>query len=234
MPLPPLPLRLLALGACAAAFKPCHLPYTPFTKSVESPCFATVGRPLAQGVSVRKYDAALDHGATLVSANVSAGLQPWLNGLEVSANHLFEYFTGMGNADGANLTAYLTAPLMFRPARGTTASGQPWFAEMVLQPSAWPANSTPPSPARNFVELSVFGPLQLAVLHRRFQAPPSQSDFEACDAELRKVVATSGQWTVDAEDPRTPTFAFYFPRDDEPPVPKGPFDIECWAVVVAA
>jgi len=226
----PLPLRLLALGACAAAFKPCHMPYTPFTKSVESPCFATVSPPLSYGISVRIYDAAVDNGATLVSSNVSAALQPWQDGLEVSVNHLFEYFTGNGNADDADLTAYLTAPLMFRPAR----SDQPWYAEMVLKPSAWPANSTPPSPARGFVELSVFGPLQVAVLHRSFQAPPSQSDFEACDAELRKVVAKSGQWTVDAEDRRTPTFAFYFPRDDMPPTPKGPFDIECWVVVAAA
>ena len=179
---------------------------------------------------MRIYDAAVDNGATLVSSNVSAALQPWQDGLEVSVNHLFEYFTGNGNADDADLTAYLTAPLMFRPAR----SDQPWYAEMVLKPSAWPANSTPPSPARGFVELSVFGPLQVAVLHRSFQAPPSQSDFEACDAELRKVVAKSGQWTVDAEDPRTPTFAFYFPRDDMPPTPKGPFDIECWVVVAAA
>jgi hypothetical protein len=231
----PLSLLLaLGLGACAAAYKPCHMPYTPFTQSVESPCFATVGRPLSHGVRVRLYDAAHDNGATLVSSNVSAALQPWQNGLEVSVNHLFNYFTGNGNAAGADLTSAMTAPLMFRPARGTTASDQPWAAEMVLQPSVWPTKSTPPSPARGFVELAAFGPLQVAVLHQRFQAPPAQSDFEACDAQLRKVVAASGQWTVDAEDPRTPTFAFYFPRDDMPPVPKGPFDIECWAVVAAA
>jgi hypothetical protein len=193
------------------------MPYTPFTNSVESPCFATVGSPLSQGVSVRIYDAAVDNGATVVSSNVSAALQPWGNGLEVSANHLFEYFTGPGNAAGANLTAYLTAPLMFRPARGNTASGQPWFAEMVLQPSAWPAESNPPSPAKGFVELAAFGPLQLAVLHRSLKAPPSESDFEACDAELRKVVAASGRWTVNAEDPHTPTFAFYFPGMTSPP-----------------
>ena len=108
------------------------MPYTPFTKSVESPCFATVSPPLSYGISVRIYDAAVDNGATLVSSNVSAALQPWQDGLEVSVNHLFEYFTGNGNADGADLTAYLTAPLMFRPAR----SNQPWYAEMVLKPSA--------------------------------------------------------------------------------------------------
>lgn len=232
MPLLP-PLLALVLVAGSAAFKPCHMPYTPFTKSIESPCFAAVGSPLPQGVTVRNYGAAVDNGATVVSSNVSADLQPWQDGLEITVNHMFDYFTG-ANAENATLTAYLTAPLMFRPARGTTSSGQPWFAEMVLQPSAWPAKSTPPSPTRGFVELEVFGPLQVAVLHRSFKVPPVEGDFEACDAELRKVVAASGQWTVDAEDPHTPTYAFYFPRDDMPPFPKGPFDIECWAVVVAA
>ena len=181
-------LSLLALAGSAAAFRPCHMPYTPFTKTVESPCFTTAGS-LPHGVSVRIYDAAVDNGATVVTSSVSAALQPWQDGLEVSANYLFEYFTGPGNAAGANLTAYRTAPLMFRPARGNTSSGQPWSAAMVLQPSAWPATSKPPSPAKGFVELAAFGPLQLAVLHRILKSPPSESDFEACDVELRKVVA---------------------------------------------
>jgi hypothetical protein len=225
-------LSLLALAGSAAAFKPCHMPYTPFTKSVESPCFTTAGS-LPRGVSVRNYDAAVDNGATVVTSSVSAALQPWQDGLEISTGYVFEYFTGNGNAAGADLTAYLTAPLMFQPARGNTSSAQPWSAAMVLQPSKWPATSKPPSPAKGFVELAAFGPIQLAVLHRILKAPPSESDFEACDVELRKVVAASGQWTVDAEDLHTPTFAFYFPRDDEPPT-KGPYNIECWVVAVAA
>ncbi len=96
---------------------------------MESPCFATVSPPLSYGISVRIYDAAVDNGATLVSSNVTAALQPWQDGLEVSVNHLFEYLTDNGNADDADLTAYLTAPLMFRPARSEI------FSDSVIRPS---------------------------------------------------------------------------------------------------
>ena len=124
---PPLTKTMLPLprAACAAAFKPCHMPYTP--------CFATVSPPpflmaSACASTTRRWTMARRSSPP----KSSAALQPWQDGLEVSVNHLFEYFTGNGNADGADLTAYLTAPLMFRPAR----SNQPWYAEMVLKPSA--------------------------------------------------------------------------------------------------
>jgi hypothetical protein len=210
------------------------MPYSPFTREIESPCFS-VAAQLPQGVVVRVYSAAVDHAATLVSANVSAALQPWQDGLEVTANHMFDYFTGNGNAGGDDLTAYLTAPLMFRPARGTTPDAAPWFVDMVLQPSKWGPKSHPPAPARGFVQLLPFGTLRVAVEHRSLKSPPAQADFEACDASLRSVVAQPASgFTVDTSSPHTPTFAFYFPRDDMPPVPAGPFDIECWVAVAPA
>lgn len=181
------------------------------------------------GVTVRRYAAATDNGASLVSSNVSAALQPWAEALEVTTNHMFDYFTGNGNAEGANLSAYVTAPLMFRPASDT----RPWFVDMVLQPSAWPAKSRPPRPARGFVVLSPFGPLEVAVLHRVVKTPPVEADFEACDAALRAVVASSSSWTVNVAGPHTPTFAFYFPRDDGLLPTHGPYDIECWVEVSA-
>jgi hypothetical protein len=223
-------------GAVAeAAYQPCHMPYTPFTKAVESPCFLVAAK-LSGGVTVRVYDAAHDNGATLVSANVSAAEQPWSNGLEVAANYMFDYFTGQGNAAGANLTAYLTAPLMFRPARGKTPESAPWFAEMVLAPSAWGPSSQPPRAANGFVVLQQpWAPLQVAVLHRTFKGPPGEAQFLECDAALRAVVSAPGSgYAVDEGSAHTPTFAFYFPRDDMPPIPSGPFDIECWVAVVAA
>ena len=214
-----------AAAAAAAAFTPCHLPYTPFTRAVESPCFTSEGA-LGSGVNVRSYALAVDNGATLVSANETAKLQPWADALEVTSNHMFDYFEGNGNAGGINLTEYVTAPLMFRPA----TKSRLWFADMVLAPSAWPAKSKKPQPARGFVTLSPFGPLTVAVLHRVSKTPPAQADFEACDATLRKVVSGSSAWAVNAEGKHTPTFAFYFPRDDESPLP-GPYDIECWVEV---
>jgi hypothetical protein len=219
-----------ATGSAAdpAAYKPCHMPYTAFTRDIESPCFATKGS-LGSGVTVRSYTAAADNGATLVSSNESSALQPWDNGLEITANHMFEYFEGPGNAGGVNLTASLTAPLMFRPASDTRS----WFVDMVLKPSAWPAKSHPPRPARGFVALVPFGPLQVAVLHRAVKVPPAQADFEACDAALRTVVSSSSSWTVDAARPHTPTFAFYFPRDDGLIPTSGPYDFECWVEVDA-
>ena len=182
-------------------YEPCYMSYTAFTRATESPCFAKEGA-LGSGVTVRRYSAATDNGATLVSSNVSAALQPWGEALEVTTNHMFDYFEGNGNAGGVNLTRYVTAPLMFRPASHT----RPWFVDMVLQPSAWPAKSRPPQPARGFVTLAPFGPLQVAVLHRIVETPPAQADFEACDAALRAVVAPSS-WTVNALGPHTPTFA---------------------------
>jgi hypothetical protein len=169
-----------------------------------------------------------------VSANVSAALQPWQNGLEISSAYMFDYFTGKGNSEGADLTAYLTAPLMFRPARGTTSDDAPWYADMVLQPSAFGPKSQPPAPANGFAQLLPFGTLRVAVEHRTLKTPPAQADFEACDASLRSVVADDASYTVDATSAHTPTFAFYFPRDDMPPAPAGPFDIECWVAVVPA
>jgi hypothetical protein len=215
-------------AAAAAAFTPCHLPYTPFTRAIESPCFSSEGA-LGSGVTVRSYDQAVDNGATLVSANESAALQPWDNALEITTNHMFDYFEGNGNAGMVNLTAYVTAPLMFRPATKTRL----WHADMVLAPSAWPKGSKVPQPARGFVTLGPFGPLKVAVLHRVIVTPPAQADFEACDAALRKVVAGSTTWSVNAAGPHTPTFAFYFPRDDGLIPPKGPYNIECWVEVTA-
>jgi hypothetical protein len=231
----PPPGTTVSAGTAPTAYEPCHMPYTPFTRAIESPCFS-VAATLPGGVAVRVYDAAVDNGATLVSANVSAAEQPWQNGLEIAANYMFDYFTGMGNAKGANLTAYLTAPLMFRPARGTSPASPPWFVDMVLQPSAWGPKSRPPGPARGFVQLEQpWARLQVAVLHRSFKGPPGEAQFEACDAALRGVVADpSSGYAVDTASPHTPTYAFYFPRDDEPPFPPGPYDIECWVAVVAA
>ncbi len=134
-----------------------------------------------------------------------------------------------------NLTAYLTAPPMFRPARGTSRDDPPWYTDMVLQPSAWPGKSHPPRPANGFVQLEPFGGkgnLQVAVLHRALSTPPELSDFEACDVALRKVVSSSSTYTVNATDPHTPTFSMYYLRDDMPPISPGPFDFECWVVVV--
>jgi hypothetical protein len=142
---------------------------------------------------------------------------------------MFDYFEGNGNADNLPLTAYVTAPLMFRPATVT----RPWFVDMVLQPSQWPARSHPPSPARGFVVLTPFGPLKVAVLHRVVKTPPVQADFEACDAALRATVSSSSSWTVNATGPHTPTFAFFFPRDDGIVPTKGPYNIECWVEVSA-
>jgi len=217
---------LASFALAAAAYKPCHMPYSPFTRATESPCFASAGA-LGAGVTVRSYAAATDNGATLVSSNVSAALQPWGEALEVTTNHMFDYFTGNGNAGNVNLSAFVTAPLMFRPASATW----PWFVDMVLQPSAWPAKSHPPRPARGFVVLAPFGPLQVAVLHRVVKTPPAQADFEACDAALRAVVAASSSWAVDASGPHTPTFAFYFPRDDGILPTYGPYNVECWVEV---
>ena len=215
-----------ALAAAAAAYKPCHMPYSAFTRAIESPCFASEGA-LGSGVTVRSYAPATDNVATLVSSNESAQLQPWDNALEIITNHLFDYFTGNGNAGGVNLTAFLTAPLMFRPATGSRS----WYSEMVLQPSAWPAKSHPPRPARGFVELVPFGPLQVAVLHRAVKTPPVEADFETCDTALRTVVSASPLWTVNTLGPHTPTFAFYFPRDDGLIPTSGPYNIECWVEV---
>ena len=144
------------------AFKPCHMPYTPFARSVESPCYSVVGQ-LPQNVQLRKYAPAIDNFATVISANVSAALQPWINGLEITANHMFEYFTGPGNSKNESLTAYLTAPLMFRPAGGKTPDASPWFVDMVLQPSVWGRDSQPPGPSRGFVQVLPFGELNVAV-----------------------------------------------------------------------
>ena len=219
----------LAATSLADAYKPyepCFMPYSAFTRATESPCFASKGA-LGSGVTVRSYAMATDDGATLVSSNVSAALQPWSEALEVTTNHMFDYFSGNGNAGGVNLTAYVTAPLMFRPASDT----RPWFADMVLQPSAWPAKSHPPRPARGFVVLTPFGPLQVAVLHRVVETPPVQADFLACDVMLRTVVSSSSSWAVNASGPRTPTFAFYFPRDDGIRPSSGPYNIECWVEV---
>ena len=148
--------------ATLQAFKPCHMPYTPFTRSVESPCYSVVGQ-LPQNVQLRKYAPAIDNFATVISANVSAALQPWINGLEITANHMFEYFTGAGNSKNESLTAYLTAPLMFRPAGGDTPDASPWFVDMALQPSVWGRDSQPPGPARGFVQVLPFGELNVAV-----------------------------------------------------------------------
>ncbi len=163
-----LPFTLAAAAFSAAdptadptAFKPCHMPYSAFTRDVESPCF-DVKDTLSSGVIIRSYNAAKDNGATLVSSNESIALQPWANALEITANHMFDYFEGNGNAGGINLTGSLTAPLMFRPASVT----RPWFVDMVLKPSTWPAKSKPPKPARGLVVLVPFSPLQVAVLHR--------------------------------------------------------------------
>ena len=215
-----------ATPAAAKPYSPCHMPYTAFTRATESPCFAKLGA-LGSGVTVRSYAAATDNGATLVSSNVSAALQPWDEALEVTSNHMFDYFEGNGNAGGVNLTRYVTAPLMFRPASATRT----WYVDMELQPSAWPAKSRPPQPARGFVALAPFGPLQVAALHRVVKTPPAQADFEACDAALRAVVATSTAWTVNALGPHTPTFAFYFSRDDGLAPSSGPYNIECWVEV---
>lgn len=212
--------------AAAKPYDPCFMPYSAFTRATESPCFAKEGA-LGSGVTVRSYAPATDDGATLVSSNVSAALQPWDDALEVTANHMFDYFEGAGNVGGVNLTRYVTAPLMFRPASDT----RPWFVDMALQPSAWPAKSHPPQPARSFVALVPFGPLQVAVLHRIVKTPPAQADFESCDAALRAVVASSSSWTVNTLGPHTPTFAYYFPRDDGLIPTRGPYDIECWVEV---
>jgi hypothetical protein len=211
----------------AAAYAPCFLPYSAFTRATETPCFAKKGT-VGSGVAIRSYSAATDNGARVVSSSVSPALQPWDNGLEISANHLFDYFEGNGNANDLNLTAFVTAPLMFRPATATRF----WHVDMVLQPSEWPARSNPPQPARGFVELTPFGPLQVAVLHRVVKAPPTQADFEACDAALRAVVSSTPSWTVNLTGLHTPTFAFYFPRDDGLIPTKGPYNIECWVEVV--
>ena len=215
-----------ALAAAAAAYKPCHMPYSAFTRAIESPCFASKGA-LGSGVTVRSYAVATDNGATVVSSNVSAAEQPWANGLEIAAEYVFDYFTGNGNAGNVNLTAFVTAPLMFRPATDM----RPWRADMVLQPSAWPAKSHPPRPARGFVALSAFGPLEVAVLHRVIKTPPVQADFEACDAALRAVVSSSSSWAVNTLGLNTPTFAFYFPRDDGILPSSSPYNIECWVEV---
>ena len=217
-----------AARAASKPYAPCFMPYSAFTRATESPCFTKEGA-LGAGVTVRRYAAATDNGATLVSSNESAALQPWDNGLEITANHMFEYFEGNGNAGGVNLTAYVTAPLMFRPASAT----RPWGVDMVLQPSAWPAKSHPPQPARGFVQLTPFSPLDVAVLHRVVATPPTQADFEACDAALRAVVAASSAWSVNTAGLNTPTFAFYFPRDDGILPTAGPYDIECWVEVSA-
>ena len=217
----------LATAAHAKPYRPCHMPYSAFTRATESPCFASEGA-LGSGVAVRSYAPATDNGATLVSASESAALQPWANGLEITANHMFEYFEGNGNAAGLNLTASVTAPLMLRPA----SASRPWYVDMVLQPSAWPAKSHPPQPARGFVALAPFGPLRVAVLHRAVKSPPAQADFEACDAALRAVVsAPASSWAVNTTGPHTPTFAFYFPRDDGLIPTAGPYNIECWVEV---
>ena len=130
---------LICICRCEAtlqAFKPCHMPYTPFTRAIESPCYSVLGQ-LPQNVQLREYGPNIDNGATVISANVSAALQPWINGLEITANHMFEYFTGAGNSRGESLTAYLTAPLMFRPTGGNSSDAPPWFVDMVLQPSVY-------------------------------------------------------------------------------------------------
>ena len=226
-----------ALAALAAAagpptapaapkpYAPCHMPYTAFTRATESPCYAKEGA-LGSGVAVRSYAPATDNGATLVSSSDPATL-PWAEALEVTTNHMFDYFEGNGNAGGVNLTRYVTAPLMFRPPGDT----RPWYVDMVLAPSAWPAKSHPPQPARGFVTLAPFGPLQVAVLHRVVKTPPAQADFEACDAALRAVVAASSSWTVNTLGAHTPTFAFYFSRDDGLAPTAGPYNIECWVEV---
>jgi hypothetical protein len=182
---------------------------------------------LGSGVTIRSYTSATDNGATLVSSNESVALQPWAEALEVTANHMFDYFEGNGNAGGINLTGSVTAPLMFRPASVTRL----WFVDMVLKPSKWPAKSKPPKPARGFVVLAPFSPLEVAVLHRVVKTPPVQTDFEACDAALRSAVSSSSSWTVDISGLHTPTFAFYFPRDDGIVPTSGPYDIECWVEV---
>ena len=226
-----LPFTLAAAAFSAAdptAFKPCHMPYSTFTKTIESPCF-DVKDTLGSGVTIRSYSVATDNGATLVSSNESIALQPWANALEVTANHMFDYFEGNGNSGWINLTGSLTAPLMFRPASVT----RPWFVDMVLKPSAWPAKSKIPKPARGFVVLVPFSPLQVAVLHRVVKNPPVQADFEACDAALRSVVSSSSAWTVYTSGLHTPTYAFYFPRDDGIVPTVGPYDIECWVEVKA-
>jgi hypothetical protein len=216
----------LAATAAAKPYKPCFMPYTAFTRVTETPCFTDEGT-LGAGVSVRNYTVKTDNGGTLVSASESGSLQPWSNGLEITSNHMFEYFEGSGNAGGVNLTAYVTAPLMFRPASDT----RPWYVDMVLQPSKWPAKSHPPQPARGFVTLTPFGPLQVAVLHRVVKTAPAQADFEDCDAALRAVVSSSSSWTVNTLGLHTPTFAFYFLRDDGLAPSKGPYNIECWVEV---
>jgi hypothetical protein len=46
-------------------------------------------------------------------------------------------------------------------------------------------------------------------------------------------VSPASGFVVDTTSAHTPTFAFHFPRDDMPPVPAGPFDIECWVALLA-
>ena len=61
--------------------------------------------------------------------------------------------------------------------------------------------------------------------------PPTLADFEACDAALRALVSSSSSWTVNTLGLNTPTFAFYFPRDDGLIPTSGPYNIECWVEV---
>ena len=79
------------------------------------------------------------------------------------SRQMFEYFTGLGNSKNESLTAYLTAPLMFRPAGGKTPDASPWFVDMALQPSVWGRDSQPPGPSRGFVQVLPFGELNVAV-----------------------------------------------------------------------
>ena len=185
-------------------------------KTIETPCFTTVfdyRDPTGVRLALRQYPAAA--AFVVESSSTDDPGNSFEDQIFFTSSFLFQYLTGSGNANKADLTNALTAPFTLRPPVAGRSADEDWVGTLALAPSVWHASGKkqPPASILPTVDVTVFGGVTMAVRPVVLSAAPTEDDFRQAYAELEIYLAflpLPGRWTINTTSPLSPSFNFFY------------------------
>jgi hypothetical protein len=216
------------------SYQPCHSPYkTPFSVSLETPCYDSLHASPALGYEVRSYPATQPQhvrGVSMVQANLTGRVPTLSEAVLNGATFILCYFEGACNSAHQTIYDSRTVPLLVQPPR-TAAFADNWLITMALAPSQWPPGSTIPPGENDLQVLPFLSPSLVVAQHCLAAGPPGplQSDFDSCLTLLqthKKSLLKAG-FDIDLNGPYSPTYAYFTGQNATEP----PYDFEVWLSV---
>lgn len=215
-------------------YQPCHSPYkTPFSLSLETPCYDTLHASPALGYEVRSYPATLPQhtrSVSMVQANLTGRVPTLREAVLNGASFILCYFEGACNSAHQTIYDSRTVPLLVHPPRQATFSDN-WLITMSFAPSRWPPGSAVPPGENDLQVLPFLAPSLVVAQHCSAAGPPGplQPDFDACLSllETHKKSLLKAGFDIDMSGAFSPTYAYFTGQNATEP----PYDFEVWLSV---